>query len=120
MSGHTAPCYVCQAPVPVSKAQPWSLCAACHTPPQTVYDAAVRFAGAPCPSCGADQWPGRVCCDNGWRELHRDAMDEVRELRADVVRLRDAGAVLLRAVYASGIAYRDTEIAAALAAFARL
>lgn len=42
------------------------------------------------------------------------------ELRAEVERLRDAGAVLLRAVYASGIAYRDTEIAAALAAFARL
>ena len=38
----------------------------------------------PCPSCGADQWPGRVCCDGGWRQLHADAMEEIRAMRAEL------------------------------------
>lgn len=38
----------------------------------------------PCPSCGADQWPGRICCDGGWRQLHAEAMDEIKAMRAEL------------------------------------
>ena len=42
----------------------------------------------PCPSCGADQWPGRVCCDNGWKQLHADAMTEIKAMRGEIESLR--------------------------------